>query len=193
MLVRCITWKDNVKCLLGHSHCFRVFLWNNRWRKMCLKYSQCMQHLSSLHLCCCLLLSVWNPPSVCLCLSTRCLWWRQPVDNPGQQTAEAYWPSRAKGDFLFFNLSILSSALLSAYFSLPLLLFLSSSVSSHHPIWSLHRSLKLTTNHGEWTGNNINKLTQPNNTFPRTNTDTYVHYTGTINCTQTLTAVIRMC
>lgn len=49
-------------------------------------------------------------------------------------------------------------------------------------IWSLHRSLRLTTNYNDWTQNNINKLTQPNNTFLRTNTYTYVQYTGNAIC-----------
>lgn len=158
-----------------------------KMRKMCLKYGQCMLQLSSLHLCCLLLPSEIHP----LCLSTRCLWWRQPVDDPGQQTAEAYRPPRAKGDFLSFNLSVLSSPF-SFLFSY-CYFYLRLSPRTILAIWSLHCSLRLTRNHCRWTQHTTNKWIQLNNTLLQTNTYTYVQYTGNISCTQTPTAAICKC
>lgn len=57
---------------------------------------------------------------LCPCVSNRSVWWRQPVDDTGQQTAEAYRPSGAEGGVLSLDLFKF------------LLFCLSSSSWSHH-------------------------------------------------------------
>lgn len=80
-------------------------------------------------------LLLWNSCSPCV--STRSLWWRQPVDDTGQQTAEAYRPSRAKGGVLSFNLSIPSPLLSFLLFSsTSCILFFASSLHNGHLVFT---------------------------------------------------------
>lgn len=111
------------------------------------------------------------------------------MDDPGQQTAEAYRPSRAKGDLLFFpNTSRPLFPAFFFFFLLQVLLFLSLSVSSHHTSHLVFTSLSQ-INHKSH--NNINKLPQLNNTLPRTNTYTYVEYTGNMRLSELLSARVE--
>lgn len=107
---------------------------NNQCRKMCLNYSWRMQ-LSFPRL-----FPIWNPPS--LPVSTRCVWWRQPMDDTGQQTTEAYWPTRAKGDVLSFKPPICCPLLACSAFLLSVCYFYPCiSVSTLHPSHLLFTSL----------------------------------------------------
>lgn len=90
-------------------------------------------------------------PSLCFSLPSRCLWWRQPVDNPGQQTAETYRPPRTKGYLTFRSAFPVSSP----SYLLLVGLFLTFPVSHLSPvsvstIWALHHFLKLTWDYGKW-------------------------------------------
>lgn len=77
-----------------------------------------------------------------LCVSTRCVWWRQPMDDTGQQTTEAYRPSRAKGDVLSFKPPICCPLLPCSAFLLSVCYFyLCISVSALHPGHLLFTSL----------------------------------------------------
>ena len=92
--------------------------------------------------------------------SSRRLWWRQSVDVPGQQTAEADRPPRTKGSFLSLNVSLISSYLLLSPSSLPQFLFPICLLSSSRPSALYTPFLKLTTNYGKWIQNNINYFAQ---------------------------------
>ncbi len=103
------------------------------------------------------------------------------MDDPGQQTAETYRPSRAKGDLLSFHLSTLSSPSgLLPPLSSPSVIFIFLWLLSPSQPSALYTVLsRLNTNLDKWTQNNFNILPQLSNTLPRTNTCTYVQSAGT--------------
>lgn len=124
MVVRCITWKETLKCLLGRRHYFRVFGSNNQCRKMWLKHSRCMQHLSSLHLCCSLFLSEIHQVFMMKTASG----WSRSTDCRSSSTV---WSKR----WLPFFQPFLNSPLLPAsfFFSSASVIFIFACLSSHHP------------------------------------------------------------
>lgn len=153
---------------------------------MCLKYSGCVQRLSSPHLCCLLFPS----KSSALCVSPLGVYdedsqWmiqvnrlQKLIDRLEQKVTSFFSPNTSRPLFPAFFF----------FFLLQVLLFLSLSVSSHHASHLVFTSLSQ-INHKSH--NNINKLPQLNNTLPRTNTYTYVEYTGNMRLSELLSARVE--
>lgn len=130
------------ECLPVQRLYFRVFSSNNQCIKMCLEHSRCMQHLSSLHLCCLLFLSEIH--SLC-------------VSPPGVYDEDSQWMTQVNRlQKLIDRLEQKVTSFLSTFpyallFLLPSSAFLFSSCY-FYPSWpsGLYIALlKLTTNHGE--------------------------------------------